>query len=68
MAKLKTLASSVIEKMEKEGKVQNLTFHETAVIDIEFAEALTKVKNEFEVKEKNSRAFVSRIELSSLNY
>jgi hypothetical protein len=67
MAKLRSLASEVIEKMNKEGKVKTLSFHETASIDHRLATGLRKVKNQFEVKEKNSRAFVSKIELSSLN-
>lgn len=68
MAKLRSLASIVIDQMNKEGKVQTLSFQQTASIDHELANGLKKVKNEFEVKEKNSRAYVSQIEMSSFGY
>lgn len=67
MAKLESRASKVISKMDKEGKVKKLTFHQSASIDHKLATGFKKVKTEFEAKEKNSRAFVAQVELASLN-
>ena len=67
MAKLESRASRVIGKMQSDGKVKTLTFKQTASIDHKLASSLKQIKNEFEVKEKNSRAYVAKIELSSLN-
>jgi len=67
MAKLVSQASKVINKMEKEGKVITLTFHQSASIDHKLATGFKKIKTEFESKEKNSRAFVAQVELASFN-
>jgi hypothetical protein len=67
MAKLVSQASKVITKMELEGKVKTLTFHQSASIDHKLATDFKKVKTEFEAKEKNSRAFVAKVELASFN-
>ena len=67
MAKLVSQASKVITKMEQEGKVKTLTFHQSASIDHKLATGFKKVKTEFETKEKNSRAFVAQVELASFN-
>lgn len=67
MAKLISRASQVIGKMQDQGKVKTLTFKQSASIDHKLAIGLKKIKNDFEVKEKNSRAYVAKIELSSFN-
>jgi hypothetical protein len=67
MAKLVSRSSQVFSKMEQEGKVKTLTFHQSSSIDHKLATGLKKVKMEFESKEKNSRAFAAQVELASLN-
>lgn len=67
MAKLVSRATKVISLMEENGKVKTLTFHQSASIDHKLATGLKKIKTEFEVKEKNSRAFVAQVELASFN-
>lgn len=67
MAKLISRATEVITQMKENQKVEILSFEDSAKIDNELALALQKVKTEFEVKEKNSRAFVAQVELASFN-
>ena len=67
MAKLVSRAYQVISKMEKEGRVKTLSFQQSASIDHKLATGLKKVKTEFETKEKNSRAYVAKMELASLH-
>ncbi len=64
-SKLKGRARSVIARKDAEGKLKVLTFHQSASIDHDLAQELKKVKTEFESKEKNSRAYVAKVELAS---
>jgi len=68
MAKLISMASIIIDEMKRDGKVNPISFQQSASIDHELATGLKRIKNDFEVKEKNSRAFVSKIELSSFSH
>lgn len=65
MAKFVSLVSEVVKKMNDDNKVTTLTFQQTAEIDHNLAIGLKKAKNEFEVKEKSSREYVYKKELSS---
>lgn len=57
----KSIISTVIDKMEKNGKVKNLTFQESAAIDHDLALGLKEIKNDFELKRNNSINYVSKI-------
>lgn len=65
MAKLTSRASLVIQRMQDQGKVNALTFKQAASIDHELATGLKKIKSDFEIKEKNSRTYVAKIEAST---
>lgn len=65
MEKLTSRATQVIQRMQDQGKVNILTFKQTASIDHQLATGLKKIKSDFEVKEKNSRAYVAKIESST---
>ena len=67
MAKLTSRSRRVFEKLEQDGKVTTLSFQQSSSIDHNLATKLRKIKTEFEVKEKQSRAYVAQIELSSIN-
>ena len=67
MAKLTSRSAKVMKQLEKDGKMQILSFRESAHIDHKLATELQKIKTDFEVKEKNSRAHVAKIELASVN-
>jgi len=65
MEKLKSRSFKIIEDLDKKGKVKTLTPKQSHAIDHELALELKKIKNDFLLKEKNSRAFVAKLELTS---
>ena len=65
MAKLTSRATVVIDQMKEDNKVTTLNFEQSAHIDHKLATGLREVKTQFEIKEKNSRAYVAQVELAS---
>lgn len=66
MAKFISQAGKVYRGMNNEGRVKTLTSEKSALLDHELAQSLSRIKGEFLVKEKNSRAFVANMELAKL--
>lgn len=62
---VKSRVEKVIDEMSAEGKVQNLSKKATFEIDQKIGEAVHKARKEFELKEKNSRAYIAEIELKT---
>lgn len=65
MAVLKSRAGQLITQLKSNGKVTTLSPEQTSSIDHGLAISLREIKNDFELKEKNSRAHVAMVELSS---
>lgn len=55
---MKTKRSKITERMNKEGKIKTLTFHQSAAIDHKIAMQFEKLKSDFIRKESNSRMSV----------
>jgi len=64
-AKLNSQVVTIIDKMKAANKVTSLTYEETTVIEQNLAEGLKSIKKKFEIRERNSRAYVRSIELKS---
>jgi len=60
-----SIAFSTVKAMEVQGKVKSLSFEETSSIDRELSLKLKEIKNDYELKEKNSVAYVAKMELAS---
>lgn len=67
MEKLKNLsrAVGVIKNLQEQNKVKTLTFKESANLNNELATKMKQINAESEVREKNSRAAVAKMELGS---
>lgn len=66
MAKLKGRTSQIIMMLEKDGKVRVVSPKATSSIQHHIAIAFRNIKNDFNYREKNSRALVKELELKTL--
>lgn len=67
MAKLKSRTQAIYEDLSRDDRVKILSTDKSSAINHKMAIAFKEVMREFELKEKNSREFVKKIELTSLN-
>ena len=67
MAKLESQISRLLAKFESEDRIKSLSYEETAKIDMTLANKLKDIKRDYELKERKSRAYISRLELTSLS-
>lgn len=68
MEKLTDRTSQVIENMKREGRMVVLSAEDSSSIDHALAKEIFKIKQDFEQKERNSRAFVAKVELGYYSY
>lgn len=61
-------AQKIIRQMQAEGKVTTLSKETSAKIDHELAMALAPIKQEFEQKERASRAYIADVESGRINF
>lgn len=67
MAKLVSRVSRTLGHLNDQGRVHSLTFEETAIIDRALAAKMKVIKSDYELKEKKSRAYIAKLELTSLS-
>lgn len=67
MAKLISNAIEIKNMMKDQGKVVSLSFDESSSIDYNLGKDLKRFKDEFILKERNSRHLVAQFELGSIN-
>ena len=69
MAKKKIVLISeyekVINKLKKQGKITIVSEEATAEIERKLGEGMRKIKEDFELKEKKSRAYAAKIEATA---
>lgn len=66
--RLESRVSKIMRKMEKEGRVQSLTFDESSEIDHKIAVEFSKIKEESERKQRASRAYIADVESGRINF
>lgn len=66
MEKLKGEAQILTEAMKRAGKVHEVSRETSAAIDRGIAEGMKKAKQEFDKKERNSRAYMAAVELTKV--
>jgi hypothetical protein len=67
MEKLENQVTIALSKLESQGKVVYLSAHDTSFIEESIASSIKEIRNEFELKEKKSKAIISKFELTSMN-
>ena len=65
---LESRAQKIIKQMQAEGKVTTLSREASAKIDHELAMAFAPIKQEFEQKERASRAYIADLESGRINF
>jgi len=67
MAKFISRSGVIFNELKDSGRIIILTKQQSTAIDHALGKELKKIKNDYVVKEKNSRAFVTQMELGSFN-